>query len=135
MSFTGARKQILDFGQSQASCSPLIPVFVLSQANHLLAPSSCLMDENESGIDLLIWLLARKRISVFPKMSNYSFKLLFQSFNSKIQQNTKKSSKILKSAQNVIIGIDIILPRPIWVRFNLSHHYVRYHVLHNIWLT
>ncbi len=49
---------------------------MLSLANCLLAVASYLPHRHESGIDLFIKLSARKRIIVFPKMSNYSFKLL-----------------------------------------------------------
>lgn len=42
--------------------------------NRLLAPSTCLPYRLETGIDLLILLSVRKRISVLPNMLNYSFK-------------------------------------------------------------
>ncbi len=47
--------------QSQASCFPLITVFMLSLTNQLLAGALHLTDRYESGIDLLIYL------STFPK--------------------------------------------------------------------
>lgn len=47
----------------------LLPVFMLSQTNCLLAVASCWTDTYKCGIKLLIQ--ARKCISTFPKTSNY----------------------------------------------------------------
>lgn len=58
------------FGQSQASCC--LPW--LSYSYHLLSLALNLKDwQTESHIDILIKLLARKQIILFPKMSTYSY--------------------------------------------------------------
>lgn len=64
-----------------ASCSPLLPVFMLSKAFHLLAVASYLTYKHEVGIDLLASLFARKvtwHIFQYVELSLYSFLCLMR---------------------------------------------------------
>ncbi len=67
MKYNGLIEMLIDiflnFGQSQASCFPLFPVFMLSYTNRLLTVTSYLTYRHESAINLLFCsiLLARNK--------------------------------------------------------------------------
>ncbi len=58
--------------ESQANRFPPLPLFMLSYAK--LAPY--LTYKRKRGVNLLFWRSARNQASLFPEMSNYSFKSL-----------------------------------------------------------
>lgn len=57
--------------------APLFSDFMLNKANLLLREASDLLCGHEGGTDLLIQLLARKKMNVFPKRPNHSFNIQF----------------------------------------------------------
>lgn len=53
---------------------PLCPTCMLSWATWLLVEDCYLQYRHESGVNILIYMLATKQICTSPKMLNYSFK-------------------------------------------------------------
>ncbi len=85
--------------QSQASCFPLFPVFMVSQANNLQAPATYSRDQYESGKSIFSSNCWQESESLFLRKLNYSFNSKHLMLRN-VEQNdhwNKKKGKLTES--------------------------------------